>query len=129
MTCKIGTFDLENLIGHPVSGQRVGTDSLYISGMYSKGIGQSSSFTKSFTNEFYYAGRYAKFFIPGASHDTVNDLSPNTSVVRFISMGTAQGGKHISDWFAVDDSNYEVLPGRPDVITFWVQLSRVRKAS
>jgi hypothetical protein len=125
MTCQIGDFDIENKLGHPVRYKRVGTDYLNITGDWTKGEGGGINFIQSLTDEFNYAGRYARFVIPGASADTVQDLSPDSSVLRYVSCGTTSN--YISDWYAVDDFNYNVSPGRPDQFTFWLRLTKVRQ--
>jgi len=125
MTCKIGDFDVEAKIGHNLRAVRVGTDYLYITGDWTKGEGGGIDFIKSLTDEFRYAGRYARFVIPGASADAVQDLSPDSSVLRYVSYGTKS--VYISDWFVVDDFNYNVSPGRPDHFSFWFRMTRARQ--
>lgn len=122
MTCKIGDFDIEGKIGHNMRGNRVGTDYLYLTGDWTKGEGGGIDFIKSLTDEFQYAGRYARFVVPGASAVSVQDLSPNSSVVRYVSFGTTSN--YVSDWFAIDDYNYNVSPGRPDHFVFWFRMTR-----
>ena len=126
MTFKVGDFDIENAIGHNARTQRVGTDYLYVTGDYTKGEVGAQSFIDSLTTEFRYAGRYAKHAIPGASADTIQDMSPDSSVLRFVSVGTTSG-MFVSDWFAVDDYNYHMRAGRPDVVTFWLRMTRIRQ--
>jgi len=123
--CDIGDFDLISKIGHNVRAQMVGTDSLEITADWTKGEARAASFIQSFTDEFYYAGRYARFVIPGGSKDVVQDLSPNSSVLRYVSAGTSRG-IFVSDWFVVDEYNYSLEPGRPDVVRFTLRLTRVR---
>ena len=122
MTCQIGSFDLEAKLGHNISTKTVGTDMLLIGGVYTRGHGGMQNFVKSLVTEFKYAGRYARFVIPGASADTIQDLSPNSSVFRHVI------ADEIDAWYAVDEFNYDLVPGRPDICRFSIRLTKIHSS-
>lgn len=126
MTCKIGEFDIENAIGHNARTRRMGTNYLNVTGDYTKGAGGMYNFIESLTTEFKWAGRYAKFVIPGGSADTVQDYSPDSSVLRYVSAGTPDG-TDVSGWYCVDDYNYHMRAGVVDQVSFWVRLTRAHQ--
>jgi len=126
MVFKIGTFDIENAIGHNARTKRVGTNYLNITGDYAKGETGAYNFIQSLTDEFKWAGRYAKFVIPGGSADNVQDYSPDSSVLRYVSSGGG-AGNDVSGWYCVDDYNYNMRPGYVDHVSFWIRLTRVHQ--
>lgn len=125
MTCSIGEFDIETYLGHNVHTKTVGNDTLYIRGRYTRGEGGALDFAQSLTDRFQYAGRYARHIIPGASADAIQDMSPDSSVYKYVSAGTG-AGNFVSGWYAVDGFNYNLMAGRPHELEFQVRLTKVR---